>query len=379
MNSFPVITNDLIITCFSRFKYLYSGDQVKLLQAAQKATAGEILPFKYNGTSISAQITAVESRIKRTTDKYGQKLLVKIIENLYEDLKINGALGVTNADFLDCTKIILQDKSEIKYNVWKKWHWVWALEVDGNPGFVDCDIRVGNTASGEIVPDYILQYIQQGVTAFKNGRCAVAMALMTIALEGTLRDALETKGFSYQRSAPAQDVYEITDIQIHKDSAGYKVTFPNTMPLSYLDYLSSPNDPAYKSYKIKRVKKSNGDIVLEMRQSLDLLDYWSSNVILIPGSRQVSGLGAALDIGRKHLGIITNVDLPDDLDILIQSVRNNLIHLSGSSMTEIVLKESGVDITLGDFLNNKNRVFDTICTIGSSINSIYNRIKNGTL
>lgn len=95
---------------------------------------------------------------------------------------------------------------------------------------------------------------------------------------------------------------------------------------------------------------------------------------------QISGLGAALDIGRNHLTIITPLDIPEDLDNPIKAVRNNLIHLSGTSMLEVVQQDSnGNNITLSDFLSNKNRVFDAICTIGSSINTIYNRIANGTL
>jgi len=381
MNSFPTITTDLLVACFSQLHTLYSGDLIKLLEATQTATIGEPSPFTIvPGIDINNQISIIETKIKRTADSYGQKLLVKIIEYLYEDLQSNGAIGVTDNSFFEHTKITLPDGSEIQYKAIKKWHWVWKLQVDSNPGLVDLDIRTGNTIPGEIVPEYILQYIQQSVAAFKGGKHAVAMALMTIALEGTLRDALHTKGYTYQYGAPSQDVYELKEINIHKDPSGYKVTFPNLMPQSHADYLSALGDPLYKTFRIKRVKKANGNYILEIRGVTDLLDYWSSDQVTATGTRQVSGLGAALDIGRNHLGIITAIDMPEDLDQPIQSVRNNLIHLSGNSMTEIVQQDlDGNNISLKDFLQNKNRVFDAVCTIGDTINTIYNRIANQTL
>lgn len=380
MNSFPVITNDLIADCFSRLCTLYASDSMKILQAAQAVTSGRPAAFIIGANSINDQLEIIVAKVKKTADREGQKLLIKIIEHLYDDLHVNGATGVTNTDFLECTKIKFQDESEIQYGVSKKWQWKWELKVDDNSGSVDLDIRTGNTNPGQIVPEYILQYIQQGVAAYKTSKHAVGMALMTIALEGTLRDALHAKGYTYQYGTPSQDVFEIKDVQIHKDPLGFKVIFPDPMPQNHSQYLSSPGDPAYNTYRIKRVKKPDGSFILEIRNVADLVDFWSSDQVTRPGTMQISGLGAALDIGRNHLTIITPLDIPEDLDNPIKAVRNNLIHLSGTSMLEVVQQDSnGNNITLSDFLSNKNRVFDAICTIGSSINTIYNRIANRTL
>jgi hypothetical protein len=381
MNSFPLITNDLVLSNFSSLCTLYARDSVKILQAAQAVTAGEPAAFIITpGANINTQIGIIETRLKRTADKYGQSLLIKLQEHLYDDLQINGAIGVTDTDFLNHTKITLQDESIIQYTIGKKWCWRWRLEVDGNPGSVDLDIKAGNNHISEIVPGYIQQYIQQGIIAFKTGKHAVAMALMSIALEGTLRDALHNKGYSYQYGTPSRDVYEFKDMQVHKDASGYRIIFPDPMPKAHTDYLTAPGDPAYKTYRIKRVEKDHGKIFLEIRAVTDLIDYWSSDQVTTTGVKNVSGLGAALNIGRNDLSIITPIDIPEDLDRPIQAVRNNLIHLSGTSMSEVVQQDvNGNDITLSDFINNKNRVFDAICTIGTSINTIYKKIADGTL
>lgn len=381
MNSFPLITNDVITECFSSIRELYSRDPVKLLDAAHASTSGEQNAFAIiPGTSVDDQIESLMKRLKKTADGYGQKLLIKIIEHLYHDLLANGAKGVSNKDFLDRAKIILQDDSEIRYEAIKKWHWEWKLDVNGNPNSVDLDIRLGAPLSKDIVPHYILQYIQQAIFAFKTGKHAVAMSLIAIALEGTLRDALNEKGYSYQNGTPSQDVYEIKEMHVHKDSSGYKVTFPNSMPQPHTNYLAAPGDPVFQTYRIKRVRNQKGKFILEIRDTMDLLDYWSSDQITTQGVKQVGGLGAALEIGRNHLNIITPIDIPGDLDKPIQAIRNNLIHLSGQSMLEVVQQDSnGQNITLADFLNNKNRVFDAICSIGNSVNTIYNKIADGTL
>jgi len=151
------------------------------------------------------------------------------------------------------------------------------------------------------------------------------------------------------------------------------------MPTTPVDYLSSPGDPTYRTVKIKRAIR-NGRTVLEIKDCNDLLDYWSSDVVDIAGSPQVSGLGAALDIGRNRLNIITAIDLPPDLDGPIQAVRNNLIHLSGTALNVSVTEdEDGNPVTLANFLKDEIRVQDTVCSIGATINSIYTKIANGIL
>ena len=380
MKSFPIIPNVLIIQCFASLRLLYQQDPIKLLDAAVRATALDQTPFISNSSEIEPQFEAIRLKIMRTADAYGQQLLLKIFEELYDDLIANGALGVSLQFFLETTRIEFEDKSWIDFKSNKSWTWCWNLDVDGNTRTVEMDVRNKYLAAIDIVPDYILQYVQQSMLAFKYKRHAAALALITVALEGTLRDALATKGYSYHQSSPTQDVYELRDVEIHKAHDGYKVTFPNAMPKDYTNYLSNANDPSSKTFRIKRLKKSNTQTVLEIRADSDFLDYWSSDTVLEAGTMRISGLGAAIQIGRNHAAIISPTDLPEDLDQPIQAVRNNLIHLSGAALDEVVLVDnSGNNVSLRSFLDNKNRVFDAVCSIGDAINSVYNRIASGTL
>ena len=379
MKSFPIINNNVLSSVFVEIVSLYNGDKIKLLEAAVRATATEHQPFVISPNDVDNQITVLKNRILRTADSYGQSLLIKWIEELYDNLFDTGAVGVSNLNFIETTKINLVDNSYIKYLSSKKWVWIWEITVEGNTNQISQHIRGKENPSTIIVKDYILQYVQQAVNAYNNLRPAAALSLMSIALEGTLRDALAIKGYSYSFGSPAQDVYEISDMHIHKIEDGFKVTFPAAMPRLHSDFLNESDSPAHEVVRLKRIIK-NERTFIELRGADNILDFWTSDTVAQEGQTQIGGLGAAIDVSRNLATILNPTDLPPDLDRVIQAVRNNLIHLSGAAMDEEVMRNHlNESITLGDFLNNKNRVFDAVCTIGETINTIFNRIASNTL
>lgn len=379
MKSFPFITNEHRMICFDSLLALYNSDKIKILQAAVRATSASRLPFVIaTGTDIDTQIRTLRQRVERNSENHGLNLIAKLIEELYDDLTTNSAIGVTEADFLSKANFPF-DRSRIEYQSAGIWSLTGKLDVNNNPRNIQIHIRKGRSASGAIVSLPIIHFIRQAIDAFHKKMYSVSLALMSIALEGTLRDALHVKGIGYNPGAPSTDVYEIREMNVYKDANGYRVDFPVTMPKIPADYLNAPGDPTYRTVKIKRVER-NGKTILEIRDCDDLADYWSSDVVVTTGSPQVSGLGAALNIGRNRLRIITPIDLPPDLDRPIQAVRNNLIHFSDAALNETVIQDdNGNDVSLADFLKDDVRVQDTVCSICETINSIYTKIADGTL
>lgn len=63
----------------------------------------------------------------------------------------------------------------------------------------------------EIVPSYIVEYVKGAVLLYSQGLLKGACALMTIAMEATLRDILATKGYSYMTGTSSDDQYAFTD------------------------------------------------------------------------------------------------------------------------------------------------------------------------
>lgn len=66
------------------------------------------------------------------------------------------------------------------------------------------------------------------------------------------------------------------------------------------------------------------------------------------------------------------MDLPTDLDEVIQVVRNNLVHLSGQALTTplTAIDPSG-GFTLEDFLSDPRKVYDLIIGVPRFINKQY--------
>lgn len=367
--------------CFHKICTLLDSNKFQLIRIAERATNGDRIPFI--GTSDISQVDSkmqeLEERIKRTSDQLGQITLIKLIEELYDEIATNNIPGISSNDFLE--KALLNiGNGIICYDVTKKWYWKWNLKVDQNERLISIAISKRFAVNSKVVPDYILQCVRQAINSFHDKTYTTSLSLITIALEGTLRDALISKGHSYNRSANSNDVYELKDIHIYRDIDGYKIKFPDSMPLSYTDYLSNTGDPPFKIARIKRSIDNKGRPILVMKEINDIKDYWSSDIISQPAQFKIGGLGAALNVGRNRLNIFTAIDLPPDLDKPIQAVRNNLIHLSGDSLDEEVAEDYlGNKIKLKDFLSDKNRVFDTVCTIADTIDKIYNKISDNTL
>ncbi|CAM3131901.1 hypothetical protein [Flavobacterium frigoris] len=375
MNSFPIIKNDELLRCFERIVTLFVSDKRKILEATERSTLGQLNPYIISNNTDEYQLDVIRRLIRRTADRSGQNLLIRIIEEIYVFLYSNGVVGVSIDSFVDCTFFDLAIDNKIQYNT--EWTWKWKINVQDYDLEINIGLRNKSHISTEIVPDHVLQYIQQSIIAFNNNRNAASLALMSIALEGTLRDALDNKGYTYNYGAPTQDVYGLCEMNIFPDANGFKVQFPNAMPQAHSLYLSNAGDPSHETFRVKRIIKGQ-DSFLEIRNVNSLLDFWSLNNVVTPAQMNISGLGAAIRIARNHANFLTDLDLPSDTDNVIQTVRNNLIHLSTNALLEQVTTSSGT-ISLGEYLKDKNKVSDAIISISEAINSIYNRLSNNTL
>lgn len=89
------------------------------------------------------------------------------------------------------------------------------------------------------------------------------------------------------------------------------------------------------------------------------------------GKRNVTGLGAALAIARNDERFLTPDILPMDLDKVLITIRNNLVHLSRESL---LVSLEGTDQTLNDFISDSNRVFALLSYIPPFITKQYNEL-----
>jgi len=381
MNSFPIINQTINTDCFNRICYLLDNQKIKLLEIAERATSHIHPQFRKNPdpATFERQIQTLKQRVTRIADGEGQYIITKLIEELYDEVIYRGIPGVNDNDVLAISELNLVDGT-IRYTNLKIWEWRSVLNVNGNEKDIIVSINKSMTPKNSvIVPEYIQQYIQQSVNAFRQKSYATSLVLTSIALEGTLRDALIHKNLRYSRSANETDIYEYNKMHIYPATDGYLVRFPDSMPIDHSRYPGTLGSSLYKEIKIKRVIDRNGNASLFLKDINDIIDYWSSNNIVTPASVKITGLGAALTYMRNN-NLINEIDLPIDLDKPIQAVRNNLIHLSGDSLDIEVAKDLyNNPIFLKDFLKNENRVLDTIWSISNTINILYMKIANNTI
>lgn len=225
----------------------------------------------------------------------------------------------------------------------------------------------------EIVPNYIVEYVKGSVLLYSQGLLKSACALMTIAMEATLRDVLATKGYSYVSGTSSDEQYAfaeaVVDVAPEKDKFTISLISGNTKSITH--YCTEHLSATQQNVRIKRKRyHRNGKYELNIRGCDDLIDYFSSSEITTPGIKTISGLGAALDIARNKERIIEVALLPPDMDTIFVGIRNNLIHLSGAGLNAAQIQNQA----LADFVRDRNKVFDLINFVPQFINTKYKQI-----
>jgi hypothetical protein len=229
----------------------------------------------------------------------------------------------------------------------------------------------------QIVPWPVVQYLNSGILLYKQRAYATALALMSIAVEATLRDLLSTKGYSFTPGASKVDIYDYSHAQIASSGNSYSLTFLDAMPLGPADLATSASGAVPVDVQIRRninLRKNRVDLL--MRVPPYLVDHLSTNQIVQQGiPKGVDGLGEALRIARDVEKVITPRDLPPDVDVVLKAVRNNLIHLSSDSMrTELpryASRSNTGQFTVKDFVNEADLVFDLVADIPDFVNKQY--------
>lgn len=229
-----------------------------------------------------------------------------------------------------------------------------------------------------VIPWPVIEYLNSGISLYKRGAFTTALALMSIAVEATIRDVLSTKGYSFKRGVSKEDVYEYSKARVTANGTDYRLSFVDRMPKTAADLTISANEALPIDIEVRRklnTNKSRIDLVIRTPRSL--IDHWSSDKVTQQGDPKIiGGLGEALCIARQRENVVTSRDMPPDVDKVLQAVRNNLIHLSQDSMDEhlpeydFMTNGRGI-FTVQDFVNHPELVFDLVTNIPRFVNDQY--------
>ena len=307
-----------------------------------------------------------------------QGLFFDLINEIQTQLKNNGQ--DIHADRLRDLVGIATSKD---FNIQISGDCAWIVEwIVTNPDDLTDERKIPATvyqgAWGNVIPWTVLQYLNGGILLYKQKSYATALALLSIAVEATLRDVLSTKGYTFSLRANKQDIYDYSKAFVDVVGASYTLTFPDPMPKLPAELSLSAGGTLPIEIRIRRDgNPAREDLLIRAPQFL--IDYWSGNRIVQPAQmNSVDGLGEALRIARTLERVITPLDLPIDVDDVVKAVRNNLIHLSSDS-TDVVLPRFAAlspngRFTVRDFVDKPNLVFDFVIDIPRFVNEQYVRL-----
>jgi hypothetical protein len=307
-------------------------------------------------------------------------LFLDLVEEIYLQLQTDG-MHTFGQHLLDLT--VIQLEQEIKCRLREDAIWVieWGLhpetsgELNQNQQYVTGSVYKSDW--GQIIPWDVIQYLRSGVLLFRQKAYTTALALMSIAVEATLRDILSTKGYTFNHGANRVNIYPYVRAQIDVTGNSYTVTFIDAVPRSATNLASSTGNAAPIPVEIRREEKpAKGRVDLTIKCPSLLLDHWSSSRVQQPAvTNNIGGLGEALRIAREVEHIIDAVDLPLDVDEVLMALRNNLIHFSSDSMDTVLTKYAAYSptgqFTLRDFVSDVRMVFDFISDVPRFVDDQY--------
>lgn len=371
MGYLPKINRSTLLAAFDNVVELFQGgNKTLLIQSAQTASVHTDRPITYSAAaSIDNQIRALRHRIGNIGEDEGQNLYVLWVESLCTDLTNNPIPGVDSETVRSNSIIRMDLTSFFEFESDNTWKAKWTVTSGNNS--VEASICLRDTVSPtKVVPFYVYEYIDQSLSAFNKNRNGVSMALISVALEASVRDALVPHGYTHNSQGPSSNIYEKIDVAIEADGADYKLSFPvqPQSPINQFSIILPPGRNAVTA-RIKRFEY-NGVFKLQIDSNPDLVEFLSSDTITQNAVDKITGLGKALNVARS-INVIDPFMFPEDLDRPIQAVRNNLIHLSGAAMNEVVLSRPSGDITLQEFINSDGKVFDALNSIILLIDELY--------
>lgn len=367
---------------YQRVKVALRNHDHIIFAAMEAITNSSTQPFvgTADPTLFLSKYEEIESRCFTASRLFlGNQTTFMLFEEILSEITNGGGSTVIPLrDVLSQMYFVIENDIHIALTESKSWVAIWPIELRSY-GFEDKSevvISLFDRQAGDIVPPVVVQYIGAALQAFKSGLNAAVVAMMSIAVEATLRDMLSPKGYSFQHTVPAVDVYKTTKATIKPSGSDYLITLhdPTLQPSSAMLSWASSSVEIQVRRQIN-IRKHRTD--LQFIVPSELVEHWSTAEVEAHGQPKVGGLGTALKIAREKEALLEPKDLPPDLDTVLTSVRNNAIHLSGDALSsKIDIKDENYNkITLGEFLNNPVMVYDFVMTVSMFINKQYLKLK----
>lgn len=363
-----------LISTYHKIRELLRGNDAVIFNAMAAVNSSFTPPA--NPGEYKNRHAAIERIFNFPDALKGRSTAFSLMEEVGKEIqRLGGVVGLSSADLIDAIAFKSSQGATIRLTQELRWAVEWAVSVTDGAMTDRSEVllEVYDKNWGEVVPAYIVQYLNSGILLYQQGMNAVAVALLSISVEATLRDVLAPKGYVFTRGASSVDVFGYTEADVGANASSYTLTFTRPLPKPPAAFPPVASATPTATIKVKRViNPRDNSVYLKVDAPPWFIDYWSTDTPIQLAQKRVNGLGEAFDIARNREGILTSTTLPIDFDEVITVVRNNLIHLSGDALATplYTLNPSGA-FTLEHFLNKPFMVYDLITNVPRFINEQY--------
>ncbi|WP_148629638.1 hypothetical protein [Bacillus sp. E214] len=380
MNLLFHIPPDNLLNTYQKMKNILNGHDSIIFNTMKSLDSRFCIPI--NSSQYIQKHNEIESRLIRFTGVLrGREFAMRLLQGVWYEIQEKGGIqGVSNNDLLDALSF-QTNKEGVYIKLTDPGYWAIEWDIPLKAAHYEDSQKVllehlTLTDSGEIneiVPKYVLEYIGSSFNCYKEGMNSVAVALISIAMEATLRDILAKRGYLFNSRASSVKEYPFTKADVEVVDNAYKFTFQETMPkIPALFNTSSGGHPKVEVQIKRKINSKRTDLLIKAPEFL--LDHFSISNPTSEGVKKVNGLGEALRIARDEEQILTADVMPLDFDEVIRAIRNSLIHLSEASLSQKLNQKWELfpeNFTLGDFLKDQEMVYDLITNIPRFINEQY--------
>jgi len=374
------------VSVYEILTVLLRGNEDILFDSMTLATATQNQPFAPPANAIERNQKLVEIRAKLQTAQLHSprgtvslKFLREVARRTRE--QANRLPANIVGEVINAIRFEVPGKDatiELTSNL--NWQISWTIKHRALDDLEKISLDVFDGDLKEIVPDYVIEYANTAILAYRQNMNATSAALLSIALEATLRDVLSNRGYSYVAGALPVDTFKYTEADVSVDGSTYSVTFrdPNLKPPG--EFFTSSGGHISVEISLRRYMnaKNNGRVDLYVLAPPCLIDHWSLSDVEQPANlKSIGGLNQALRIAREIEKFLQPSKLPVELDEVLLSVRNNLIHLSEDTLdTRLNLAgEDNTPMTLRQFLDDPWTMSSFVTTVVRFVNDSYVELK----
>jgi hypothetical protein len=374
------------VVVYGTLREMLRGNEDILFDSMSLATATQNQPFAppSNDTERDQKLLEIQTKLQTAQlhsnrGTVSLKFMREVARRTREQagrLPGNVVDGVINAIHFDVPG---KDATvELTSNL--NWQISWTIKHRALDDVEKISLDVFDAEVKEIVPGYVVEYANTAILDYRQSMNATSAALLSIALEATLRDVLSTRGYSYVAGALPVDRFKYTEADVSVAGTTYSITFrdPNLKPPA--EFHTSSGGQASVQISLRRYlnARNDGRVDLYVLAPPCLIDHWSPSDVEQPANlKSIGGLGQALRIAREVEKFLRPSKLPIELDDVLLSVRNNLIHLSEDTL-DARLNLAGEDnrpMTLRQFLDDPWTMSSFVSTVVRFINDSYVELK----